>query len=427
MTSSDKQGFNAQILDVSDTFFRGLRQRLFGYLALVLTLFVIAIVIVIALFALNLLIFKDTTFIEGVAAGNPDDIRLFSLIFTITGTVLVLVLLDPLMQRANYNNFQWHASLRPLTSKTPFDRDPVAIANDLNEKFPNTPNSYLKFSKPVKYYALKFLALALFFFLSISNNLFELYLSLFHLNIRFVTLHVNLIAIALFVYLNNLADRYIAIKATALLESDSRPPVLFLRSFRDERISVWRNNFRNIATGNMIATLEIAIADVARKLGPFIAIGEPNERLPNLGAARLYAKDDEWQTIVQGLMDRAQVIVAVPAMAKWVRWELRQLLANKRALKSVILLPPKRREWIFGTFKYSYIEGSWSAVLEEFANTQWSDALQQVDTRRALMVFFHDNSLYVVVSKKKYESDYERGLALAIWHISNRSAAHSMN
>ena len=35
--------------------------------------------------------------------------------------------------------------------------------------------------------------------------------------------------------------------------------------------------------------------------GPFLAIGEPNEGLPQLGAARAYLSDDKWQEQVRAL------------------------------------------------------------------------------------------------------------------------------
>jgi hypothetical protein len=45
------------------------------------------------------------------------------------------------------------------------------------------------------------------------------------------------------------------------------------------------------------------------KIGPFVAIGRPGERLPQLGAIRLYVADPEWQEMVTRLMSEAALVV----------------------------------------------------------------------------------------------------------------------
>ena len=86
--------------------------------------------------------------------------------------------------------------------------------------------------------------------------------------------------------------------------------------------------------------LEAAIADELSRLGPFIAIGQPGERLPRLGAARAYFSDDEWQSAVIDWISRARLIVMIAGRTPWVQWELRQIVRAGQLDKLLILLPP---------------------------------------------------------------------------------------
>jgi len=50
------------------------------------------------------------------------------------------------------------------------------------------------------------------------------------------------------------------------------------------------------------------MADALRPFGDLIAIGKPNV-LPNPGAARIYASDEEWMDVVKRQMQTAQIVV----------------------------------------------------------------------------------------------------------------------
>ena len=62
--------------------------------------------------------------------------------------------------------------------------------------------------------------------------------------------------------------------------------------------------------------------------GPFVAIGEPGERLPDLGAARAYFSDHEWQAAVLDWIGRARTIVIIVGKTRWVTWELQRVIAS---------------------------------------------------------------------------------------------------
>src|SRR5262249_32101397 len=102
--------------------------------------------------------------------------------------------------------------------------------------------------------------------------------------------------------------------AATLLKADERAPIVLLRSFQDDEKSVKRRSVlaRLLFWGfGRHIRLEQAIAGELSRFGPFVAIGEPGERLPDLGAARAYFSDDEWQAAVLDWIGRARTIVVI--------------------------------------------------------------------------------------------------------------------
>ena len=118
-----------------------------------------------------------------------------------------------------------------------------------------------------------------------------------------------------------------------LLEHDSRPPVLYLRSYANEDQSDAR-------TGKRIE--ELTTANL-RNLGPVIAIGRPGEILPQLGAARLAVKPEHWQSEVHRLMELSQLIVFQAGFTDGLLWELGE--SSKLAVaKPILICAPVPRE-----------------------------------------------------------------------------------
>ena len=136
--------------------------------------------------------------------------------------------------------------------------------------------------------------------------------------------------------------------------NDERPPILYLRSFGDDG----RNSFNpdgffakmlglrpfellknfgalahvypprmvKLAFGFTADTAEEQLGNYFKKIGPFVAIGKPGERLVTGGAKRLYVGHDEWQDRVLSLMERSRAVVLQPAATKGIWWEIQQAL-----------------------------------------------------------------------------------------------------
>jgi hypothetical protein len=135
--------------------------------------------------------------------------------------------------------------------------------------------------------------------------------------------------------------------AEKLLSSDPRPPVVFLRSFNDDTLTVALGG-RNRSAFNSIPvnaipdpTAEFDLADALNRIGPPVAIGRPGEILPQMGAARAYVPDSEWQeTIAQWMRISRAVIMMVHHLTPGTHWELNHAIANLPPERLVLYFPP---------------------------------------------------------------------------------------
>jgi hypothetical protein len=91
------------------------------------------------------------------------------------------------------------------------------------------------------------------------------------------------IALVGVVALGALARRNYVLRADRVLELDNRRPILFLRSFADDKVWLWG---KGIFGKFRRKTIDEAIEPFAKRLGPFVAIANPNTQLPQLGAAQ---------------------------------------------------------------------------------------------------------------------------------------------
>lgn len=65
--------------------------------------------------------------------------------------------------------------------------------------------------------------------------------------------------------------------------------------------------------------LEEAVSAQLSAWGPFIAIGQPGEELPDLGTFRAYFKDDEWQKAIVNWVCDCKLVVRILGMTDSVK------------------------------------------------------------------------------------------------------------
>lgn len=124
--------------------------------------------------------------------------------------------------------------------------------------------------------------------------------------------------------------RHLAPSADEAQRADPRPPILYLRSFADDATSVvddggfkfWAQFLSLLGVPNP----EQEMATILERAGPVVAIGRPGEKLPQLGAARLYVEGEQWKAEVLALLGRARLVVIRIGATPGVRWEIEQAL-----------------------------------------------------------------------------------------------------
>jgi hypothetical protein len=144
--------------------------------------------------------------------------------------------------------------------------------------------------------------------------------------------------------------------ARETLERDADRPIVYLRSFGHDGRRVREGLLYEATLGALVMltakTLEERLARIMKWRGSFLAIGKPNEELPESGAARLYVGEADWQSVVADLLCRPNAVALVQAGdTQGLRWELQQIRETLR-LDQVLLfvpfglwdLPPVREE-----------------------------------------------------------------------------------
>lgn len=125
--------------------------------------------------------------------------------------------------------------------------------------------------------------------------------------------------------------RHLQASAAELRASDPRPPVLYLRSFEADDVMA--------ASKRLGSSAEEALVAALTQVGPVVALGEPGERLPPLGAARAYTPDALWQSHISDWAREARRIVLLAGDTPSFWWEVRHLADTKALDKAAFLLP----------------------------------------------------------------------------------------
>ncbi len=131
--------------------------------------------------------------------------------------------------------------------------------------------------------------------------------------------------------------KLLATSGDARLAADPRRPVVYLRSFAADSagagvVSSWPL----LKFGYF--TDEEQLAAVMNEFGPFVAIGDPREALPDLGADRIYVREGDWQKRVQALLKDACLVVLRAATTDNFWWEFQTVKAHVAAERVLLLV-----------------------------------------------------------------------------------------
>src|SRR5215471_8595627 len=128
--------------------------------------------------------------------------------------------------------------------------------------------------------------------------------------------------------------QYAAQASAESIITDAKPHLLYLRPFRSDYTTL-KGAF---GAYSLETTEEEQLADVLRPFGELVAIGRPGESLPTPGAARIYASDEEWKSVVKRQMQTTRLVVIRAAVGENVLWELTQAVGTLEPQKLLILV-----------------------------------------------------------------------------------------
>ncbi len=217
------------------------------------------------------------------------------------------------------------------------------------------------------------------------------------------------------------AKQYFQVSADSLLASDQRKPILFLRAFSDDpRVTAMAGVGHEGLAQLMDLSVETRLANHFMAFGPFIAVGSPQDQVPQLGAARKRLSDEDWQQAVTAWMEEASVIVMYAGTTHWVGWELKQILDGGYAEKLILLFPPvlpfpgfRNRSWL--KKQMPDVERRFEATKAAFAGTKWETAWSGIGKPETVicMRFLPGGEIAVTRSTRRSKDAYELAAALA--------------
>jgi hypothetical protein len=214
--------------------------------------------------------------------------------------------------------------------------------------------------------------------------------------------------VPLTVYIYRRARRKALLPAAELNRKIGRPPVLYLRSFADDRLKMRARagNGRLFLERLLKIRFEEVVTDHLWHYGPVVAIGTPGDKLPPLGAARDYLPDNGWQGRVSQLMNESSMIALVVGRTEGLGWELNTIIRASLLARLVLVLPP-----LASTVE---IEQRWAAT-RRVATAAGLHLPSQIDSYRVRAIAFsHHGATRLVTTDQRNDWAYETALDAAI-------------
>jgi hypothetical protein len=212
------------------------------------------------------------------------------------------------------------------------------------------------------------------------------------------------------------AKRYLQTSADSLLSSDKRRPILFLRSFEDDE----KQQLKTSEKSFLDFSLETRLAKHFGHFGPFIAIGSPQESVPQLGAARAVLSGHKWQSNVLSWIENASLIIMYAGKTHWVNWELAKVIEAEQIANLILLIPElkgsrcQRDEEITLRFE---------RVRHVFRDTIWSKSLADLPSLQHVraITFCEDGLVFVIKSRPRNRDSYHLAALVAHYLILNKT------
>jgi hypothetical protein len=203
--------------------------------------------------------------------------------------------------------------------------------------------------------------------------------------------------------------------ASQAVSNDSRPPVVYLRSFQDEkRYRVqpsWRGGSWWRAFSLVAISLEAVIASAVDHVGPFIALAKPGQFIPVDGAARDSVDNEHWKAHVISFLERARAIIILPGKTGGLAWEISWLHTKGMFAKVAFVIPPGPRYWRRRLWRNFCSETQLNRVVELPSEDEVLDAL----------ILYVCNGRLISLKGKRTESGYIAAISKLIIELDQSS------
>lgn len=163
---------------------------------------------------------------------------------------------------------------------------------------------------------------------------------------------LGIIFFGLGIFLWRLSKRIKSISATKILQTDKRAPVLYLRSFQDEKKSFRSQNSSIVQYITLTSSIlpqnlnseEEQLTIVLNNIGPTICLGKPGDLLPPSGMYRDYIPSEKWQQKVKEFISISQLILIRANETEGLRWEIDYVWNHVDRKRLIFLLPEKQKK-----------------------------------------------------------------------------------
>ena len=207
------------------------------------------------------------------------------------------------------------------------------------------------------------------------------------------------------------ARRLGSIQARQLMLRDPRPPVLYLRSFGDDRLKLWTATFGRPSLierfmPRRFDTFEEVLVRYLSGYGPVIAVNPPGTRLAPIGAARETIGDADWKAAVATWMAQSRLIVfATPPsdVKDGLRWELEAVSGHGYWDKALILVLPVPAKQLQARWQRLLGKGLWPFMVPG-----------PVDDPHALVLALTNGQWQVISADRRSEWSYSAALERAL-------------
>ncbi len=144
--------------------------------------------------------------------------------------------------------------------------------------------------------------------------------------------------------------------AVTIREQDPRPPVLFLRTFGKESSYFSRRELPSHLTRaqrlkarlgeqyfESLKTLEAFVrSELGERVGPLVALGDPTDRLPRDGAARMWVDYGVWRDEFRRQIADARCVIAEIHVSPGLAWELAEVFGSEHRRSRLFVFTPPR-------------------------------------------------------------------------------------